>query len=292
MSSGRLFPSFGLSLVLKELHNRAGQDLTAGILDLVRRSVELEHAHAMRVIETSLEKTAETLRSQISDRQDALDAWFEGLRDVEEMPRPQKMVEELSSLARLPLKLSNEQLRALGEDPQQAREDIQDLVSEQLSSLYASRMMIGIENRLGEPLGIKLEDADWEDLSADLLEATRTVLERQRERLVGENGQVARDIASMSFNGPDPDTSILQALLSLTQGARTVFDQRTHRQEGDEDNDAFTLRQAHSYFVPWNLKLKLRANSFSRDSRPLVRRYIILTSGNSLASCLILSNIS
>jgi preprotein translocase subunit SecA len=230
MSSGRLFPSFGLSLLLKELHGRTGQDLTAGILDLVRRAVELEHAHAIRVIETSLEKTAETLQSQISDRQDALDAWFESLRDVEEMPRPQKMLEELSGLARLPLKLSNDQLRALGEDPEQVHEDIQDLVSEQLSSLYASRMMIGIENRLGEPLGIKLEEADWDDLSADLLEATRTVLERQRERLVGENGQVARDIASMSLDGSDPDTSILRAVLSLTQGARTVFDQRTHRQ--------------------------------------------------------------
>ena len=39
---------------------------------------------------------------------DAIDAFFEGLRDREDAPRPQKVVEELSSLVHLPLKLNNE----------------------------------------------------------------------------------------------------------------------------------------------------------------------------------------
>ena len=75
------------------------------------------------------------------------------------------------------------------------------------------------------------DPVDWEEASAEILSASRGVLDRQRERLVGTNGQIARDIEAMPRQeGVDADTSILQVLLSLTQGARTVFDQRTHRQ--------------------------------------------------------------
>jgi preprotein translocase subunit SecA len=92
-------------------------------------------------------------------------------------------------------------------------------------------MVTAIENRLGETLGEKIEAPDWEQASSDILAAARGVLERQRERLVGENGQIARDIQTLSRqDGADEDTAALQMLLTLTQAARTVFDQRTHRQ--------------------------------------------------------------
>jgi preprotein translocase subunit SecA len=55
------------------------------------------------------------------------------------------------------------------------------------------------------------------------------VLERRRERLVGESGQIARDIEGIMPSDLN-DTTKLQLLLSLSQGARTAFDQRTHRQ--------------------------------------------------------------
>ena len=41
-----------------------------------------------------IEKSEESLEAQISEREDSVDAYFDGLRDLEEIPRPQKMVEE------------------------------------------------------------------------------------------------------------------------------------------------------------------------------------------------------
>jgi preprotein translocase subunit SecA len=105
------------------------------------------------------------------------------------------------------------------------------MVSAQLTAMYVDRMSIGIQNRIGEAFGTKIEAGDWDEAASWMLEASRSVLERQRERLVGANGQIARDIESMSQqDGVDEDTAALQTLLTLTQGARTVFDQRTHRQ--------------------------------------------------------------
>jgi len=232
VSNGRLFPSFGLSLLLKDLRGKQGRELKDAIIKLVRAALEAEHTHTLRAIQTSVEKTAESLEAQISDREDALDAWFEGLRDMEEKPRPQKMLEEISGLARIPLKLTGDQMRTLGEDPDALREEVQDMVSANLTAQYSTRMVALVENRLGEPLGIKPEEAaDWEEASADIVEASREALERQRERLTGPNGQIAHDIDAMpNVEGADPDTRILQTLLTLTQGTRTGFDPRTHRQ--------------------------------------------------------------
>ena len=61
------------------------------------------------------------------------------------------------------------------------------------------------------------------------MEAAESALERRSDRLTGENGQIARDIESLMPSEIN-DTTKLQLLLSLSQAARTVFDQRTHRQ--------------------------------------------------------------
>jgi preprotein translocase subunit SecA len=54
---------------------------------------------------------------------------------------------------------------------------------------------------------------------------------KQRERLVGENGQVRRDLeAALQREPADNDDARLRLMLALSQGLRTAFDAKTHRQ--------------------------------------------------------------
>ncbi|HEX9389450.1 MAG TPA: hypothetical protein VF918_24215 [Anaerolineales bacterium] len=236
MSGERLFPSFGLSLLLKELNKSS--DLRNSTLDLITRAIETENAHHLRAVESLIEKTEEGLNAQIEAREDSLDAYFDGLRDMEdsERPRPQKIVEELNNLLGTQLKLSGEQLRVLGEDSEDAKEEIRNLVSAQLTLIYASRVISAVQNRFGEALAEKFEISDWEDAADKITEAAENALKRRRERLVGdgERGQIAQDINNLMPRDPSTgsgnDTTKLQLLLSLSQGARTDFDQKTHRQ--------------------------------------------------------------
>jgi preprotein translocase subunit SecA len=235
MSAGRLYPTFGLALLLERLASLGG-DLKAGVVQLVTEAIDAEHAHSLRAIEGLIDKTEEGLEAQIAERDDALDAYFEGLRSGEERPRPQKIVEELSALARVPLKLSNEQQRTLGEDPEALKDEVQDMVSAQLTAAYASRVVTAIENRLGEPLshgdasrGEKIQTADWDEAAGRILDRSRKILDDKRERLVGESGQIARDVDALMPRDLN-DNAKLQLLISLSHGARTVFDQHTHRQ--------------------------------------------------------------
>ncbi|HSA99388.1 MAG TPA: hypothetical protein VLE49_01975, partial [Anaerolineales bacterium] len=238
MSGDRLFPSFGLALILKELNTESDglpstQDLAPAVQKLITRAIDAENAHHLRAIEDLIEKTEEGLETQMAAREDTLDTYFEGLRDMEdsERPRPQKMLEEINSLLGMQLRLNGEQLRVLGEDPESAKEDIRNLVSAHLTVLYASRVISAVQNRFGEVLGEKFEISNWEDAAQKISEAAENALKRRRERLVGdgEHGQIKHDIENLMPREVN-DTTELQLLLSLSQGARTDFDQKTHRQ--------------------------------------------------------------
>jgi preprotein translocase subunit SecA len=228
----RIFPSFGLRLLLEELSS--SEDVRSTALQLASDAIEAEQAHTLRAIQSLLERTAEGLEQQIAERSDAVDIFFEGLRDSDEQRKPQELADELQSIARIPLKLTNNQIRLLANEPEEVEDDIKDMLTWQLTALYVTRVIGAVENRLNESLEIdksELQSAEWGELSATVLDASEEIMRRQRERLVGESGQIRRDIeASLGREPADDDDARLRLMLSLSQGLRTAFDAKTHRQ--------------------------------------------------------------
>ncbi len=227
-----LFPSFPMKAVLDEFASHP--DPRTAAVKMADRTLTIEHGHLQKAIETSIERASETLETQTKEREDILDMFFTGLRDAVEKPKPQQALEELQSLVRLPLKLDNNQLRALANDPESVEEEIRETVAEQLTDLSVTRLVGAVENRLGESLGIskdELAEMAWDELGAAVAERSASVLARQRERLTGADGHLVRDTQSLlQRENLADDSSKLRFLLSLAQGARNVFDARTHRQ--------------------------------------------------------------
>jgi len=228
----RIFPSYSLRLLLEELNS--SENVRSAALELVSDAIEVEQAHTLRAIQSLIERSADNLDQQLNDRLDAIDIFFEGLRDSEDNRHPQETAEELQNIARLPLRLSNNQMRLLVNEPEEIEDDVRDMLTTQLISLYAMRVIGAVENRLNESLGIDksdLQEADWDELAATMLEASEEIMKKQRERLVGENGQIQRDLeASLQREPADNDDAKLRLLMALSQGMRTAFDSKTHRQ--------------------------------------------------------------
>ncbi len=226
-AQGKLFPSFGLKLLLDEF-SASGSDLKSAAVKLIERAIEAEQVHALRAVESLIDNAEKSLDAQIESRTDALDAFFDTLRDSEEKPRPQKLAEELGNLIGFQLRLTGEQLRQLEDDPKEFKDWLEDYVETQLIGLSAARVVGAVERRFGEALGEKISATDWDDAAEKIMSATRGLMQRQRERLTS---QVERDIDSvLQRESGEDDSSKLRLLLSLSQGVRTVFDPRTHRQ--------------------------------------------------------------
>ena len=223
MTGDRLFPSFGLSLLLNEVG--APGDLKPSILPLISRAIEAENAHHLRAIEHIIDNAEQSLQTQLASREDSLDAYFEGLRDREDSPRPQKIVEEINSLIGMQLRLNNEQMRALGENPMDVKDNIRNMMEAQLIANTVARVVGTAAKRTGESLGERFEVSNWDDTADELIDAAQSALERRRERL---NSQIARDINTLMPSDIN-ETTTLKLLLSLSQESRAGFDQK-HRQ--------------------------------------------------------------
>jgi preprotein translocase subunit SecA len=227
-----LFPSYTIKLILDEFASQP--DPKTAAVKLADRSLEIEHGYLQKAIETAIERATEALETQTKEREDLLDTFFSGLQDAEEKPKPQQLLEELQSLLHMPIKLDNNGLRALANNPEEIRDEIREMVAEQLTDLSVSRLVGAVENRLGESLGLskdELAEMPWDELAVSAAERSASVLARQRERLAGANGLIAHDAEILlQRESLADDSSKLRLLLSLAQGARNVFDARTHRQ--------------------------------------------------------------
>jgi preprotein translocase subunit SecA len=236
MPSG-LFPSFSYRILLDELREASG-DPREELLELTKQAIEAEQTHLLNSIEYQIEKTGESLENQLEERFDALDVALENLSDPELEPRrPQELLEELSNAARMQLRLPTEHLRRLAEDPSDLEEPLKDQIESALTNIAVIRMIGAIEARLGEPLGLdkdKILRAEWSLASEQILEAARRGFDARRERLVGDGGQIARDIDALLARQDAAsldESGLLRVLTTLTLGARTSFNAKTHRQE-------------------------------------------------------------
>jgi preprotein translocase subunit SecA len=234
------YPSFTMRLLINELQKGLNKNipLRAALLDIATRAMDAEREHLLTSGRTLLENSEGTLQAQINERSDTLDTFLEGLRDIDETDqrKPVEILEELTAALHLPLKLSPEQMRQLREDPQAVSEDIRYQVRSALTFLTLTRLIGAFERRMDEPINLKasqLQDIEWSRSTHQILQAVEDIYDHRRERLLGDNGQIARDLdAALTRISGDSisEINLIQLLSLMTQGSRMVFDRKTHRQ--------------------------------------------------------------
>jgi preprotein translocase subunit SecA len=234
-AGNEVFPSFTYRLLLDEL-NAAGTDIKPGLIDLAARTLETDHNHFLTWALEQLDHAGESLEAQAHERMDDLDTFLDALRDRDETDtrRPQEIVEELAATVRTPLRLTPEQSRLLLDDPQALNDPLREQISTALTAVTITRLAATIEFRFGEALGVNpadLQQLEWDEASVQIEERVRQALEERKERLLGEDGQIVRDLESAQERvSRNDEQSKLRLLMLMAQGSRAYFDARTHRQ--------------------------------------------------------------
>ncbi len=240
------YPSYSLKLLLGEVHQHirpAGDpenEVRDAMLDVAERALLAEKDHIMHWVRSLLDKTGENLDLQNQERFEILENFFDTAGDNEEgeavVRRPQEMIDELSALVRLPLRLSGDLFRRMPEGDEDVRVNLRQQIEDALLSLNLNRLLGAIERRLEESLGVRLTNLTplgWADAAEQIYQATEGILNKRFDRYLGENGQIAHDIDPV-LDKLKKDALEERNLLSLLRlmgaGARLSFDRRTHRQ--------------------------------------------------------------
>ena len=239
-----VFPSYPFRIVIDEIGTVEDvATLRERLLELAERSVKAENEHMLRSAQTIIQRAAENQETQLAERFETLDTFVDNQGEVVESEdgqapkprRPQEVMDELSSLVRVQLRFSNEQLRLLISDPKQIVEDVQSQVTTALNNLTLMRLINTFERRLEESLNLKvtqLQTQDWNEAIAQIMQAVENALQRREDRLLGAQGQIAHDLDAdvTRLEGAVADRSELIRLLEvMAQGARLTFDAKTHR---------------------------------------------------------------
>jgi preprotein translocase subunit SecA len=232
---GGLFPSFTYKLLLDEL-NASSADLPTALRDLAARALQADHDHFLNTLLEQMDAADESLRSQIDDRSNSLDTALDGLADnlENETRRPNEILEEISSLVRVPLKLDSNQLVQLIEDPRDLSVDLHAQLDAYFNSINISRLINTIEFRLGESLNLnplELQQNDWQDAAQIIEGQVHKTLDARLDKLLGTDGQIVHEIkAALERISSRDDQAKLGLLIMIAQGNNTAFDSKTHRQ--------------------------------------------------------------
>jgi preprotein translocase subunit SecA len=241
---GVRIPSYPIRLLLQQVRRMLpadggdSQQLKEALLELASRTLKAEQEHILRSTRTLLDRSEEALEATRNERLDALDAFFDGLGDLDEngqARRPQDLTDEMSNLVRMPVRLTNEQMRRLTEGDKQLKETIRQQVDVNLTALAFVRVVGSLERRLDESLNLRpaqLTGAGWNEAAGLVLDAVEDTLTRRDERLLGTQGQIAQNIDAIFARTPElslDDYALVDIIMGMSQGQKITIDPRSHR---------------------------------------------------------------
>ena len=228
------FPSFMYKLALEQLGQPTDEaDLTKRILALAEEAVAAEHTHLLGNIKALLDKSEQTLKDQTAERSDALDAYLQTFDPRE----PHDLQSEISALLQVPVRLPQAQQKALLEDPDSMKAPLQNALKTGLMLTLTRRLLLTLERRFGETWSLKateLATQPWPDVRKQILEQVNLMTERRAKRLLGADGEIARDLAANAEHltlALDDEIERMRLLQLTTQGTRVSFDAKSHRRQ-------------------------------------------------------------
>jgi len=187
----------------------------------------LESVHAL------LDRTEQSLKAQLAERNDILDTYLDSLDPQDR----HDLQNELSSILGIPMRLSASQQRALLEDPRGQKPWLQDSLRTNLTTLHLRRLLLTLERRFNESWPLKAADLasqPWKEIRSQVLEQIQGTMERRKQRLLGTDGDIARDLAANEEHltaALTDENERLRLVQLTTQGVRITFDPKSHRRQ-------------------------------------------------------------
>ena len=238
------YPSFTIRLLMDEINKRLGsttpdkETMKSVLLSIADDTLQSEREHLVNNAKEIMMRIESNIEEQKLERFDAIDAFFENILDHDDEEEPlnqQELATELMTLTRIPMRLTNAQLRDLAEGDEDLQESIKDQVEAFLVRINIQRMIGSLERRLDESLNIRAEDIrdiDWLDAADVILEKLEHIFDSRAERLLGEHGQIALDLDNNISGDEDlseGDQLLIPLLMTMARGSKLTFDAKTHR---------------------------------------------------------------
>jgi preprotein translocase subunit SecA len=235
--AGVFHPTFTLQVMMDHIGQpRTVEELRERLLGTASEALHAWHDHLQGWAEVLIRNAEMSFENQLAERLDALDTFVEGL-GYEEEGQGRDIKAELSGLVRVPLRLTDEVLDGLAGGSKAAIAEVASQIRGTLMQIFIRRMILTFERRFADNWNLKaaeLAESSWKDVHTVLIEKVSETLQRRREHVLGESGEISRDLDAnqelLSAALAEP-AALMRTLILLTQGRVITFDDRTHQRK-------------------------------------------------------------
>ncbi len=247
-------PSFSQKLIMNDLRKKVGdkpsqEELIKALVEFGREAFKIENTNGLELMETLITNSHNSYDAQLTERSDNFELFVNGLKDKIEKSsaakengeivdnlRPQDILTEAGSFAKVQFRLSSDKQRQLTEGNEDVINELRGQIESALFTAYIQRLNTMITNRMSGdyiPPEDPIDTGDWETLSKKIMDSVQAGYTSRAEKLYGSQNQVENDLAaslaSYKNNEPITDHQWTQLLKTMSEGQRIAFDVKTHR---------------------------------------------------------------
>ena len=204
-------PSFSQKIIVQLLRETIGEkpsyeNLLNGLIQFGRKAFETESKNGLEIMEKLIENTRTGYENQLAERMNNFGLFVDSLkdrlkqkRDAEEMEqltepiRPQDLLTEAGSYAKVAFRLTPDKQRALTEADEDVLDELRDQITGALFGLYVQRLNLVIGNRMSGDYLVPAEQTavgDWDSVEEKMMDAVEKAYFTRADRLFGSQAQI------------------------------------------------------------------------------------------------------
>ena len=204
------------------------------LIGIAEKTMHAQKEHFLAQTREFILRTIDTFDMQQAERMDMLDIFFDTLIDLENQPM-REINAQLQKSVRLKITLDLDQFEHLLERDSQAVNKVRKQVSKQLKNIFISRVVMTIEQRIGQKLGVieqDLVELEWDEIMEKISSIIDERFNQNANLRNQPNHPIIQKIDHMlrdQSEKPGEDLDLGAILTEMAFGTQVAINQETHR---------------------------------------------------------------
>ena len=232
-------PSFVISQIADLTRNlsksRSDADsIKTALMMVAEKALNAEKDHLMIQTQEFIQRSAHSFLQQFDERIGLLDIFLDTFESGEEQSL-REVNTQLQSAIRLKIQLNSTQIAALSQQDANEKKALTNQIESDLMRIFLSRIILTIEHRIQEKLGINLDDAvetDWISIENQILNIIDERFGEKAEQIKQPTNPINQNIDKVlkhQLENSGKDINYIELLTGMAFGTQVAINQQTHQ---------------------------------------------------------------
>jgi preprotein translocase subunit SecA len=208
--------------------------IKTSLLSIAEKALLAEKDHLILQTRDFIQRSAESFQQQVDERIELLDIFFDTLENYAGQSA-REISNQLQKSVRLKIQVDAAQIDALLQKESNARKTFIGKIEEGLMRIFLSRIIMTIETRIKQKLGVNIDDvleSDWISIEKLILNIIDERFNERADQINQLNHPINQNIDKIlkkQFENSDEGIDFIELLTGMAFGAQITINQRTHQ---------------------------------------------------------------